>query len=314
MVKDILRWARDVVVEHEVGAPLPVRLAADGDAIEADLRDDGGEPVGARIPISRRPNPAPHPILKEIHACEVAGRTLEAHDGEALLERVGAALETIAPGGVLPLLWFRAPATGYEVAAYRDGGELACPVLGAGRRLRAPTVAGLRDEVTRHLVSSGQLHEDDELEVRLLRPADVRRVAPAAVLVSPRSWLPCLGADGAVETIDPVGDAPLRAPDVIEILRAARERTGDEDLHVTGADQAAWYAAAARSSDSGLRLTATGDGAALELEIRRLPAGELAVAVEDGGVSVFVAGGPEALAALVGARLAGSGLSEFRAD
>src|SRR5215212_3995292 len=170
----VFRWARDVVVEHEMGAPPALTLAEDGQAFEVDLREGGR----VRLPISRRPNPSPHPILKEIHSCEVAGRTLEAESTDALGERAAAALETIAPGGRLPVLWFRAPATGYEVAAYREGDDLACPVLGSGRRLKAPTVAGLRDQVMRHLVAAGQLHEDDDIEVRVLRPADVRRIAP----------------------------------------------------------------------------------------------------------------------------------------
>ena len=32
----------------------------------------------ATLPVYRRVNPSPHPILKEIYFCEVAGKTLEA--------------------------------------------------------------------------------------------------------------------------------------------------------------------------------------------------------------------------------------------
>jgi hypothetical protein len=306
----ILRWARDVVVAQELGEPPALRMSADGAGFEVDLRDGGR----IRLPVSRRPNPSPHPILKEIHACEVAGRTLEAESTEALAERVVAALETIAPGGRLPLLWFRAPATGYEVAAYRDGDDVACPVLGAGRRLKAPTVAALRREVTRNLVSGGQLHEDDELEVRMLRAADARRIAPRAVLSSERQWLPCVGDDGGLRTLDPVGGAPVEAGDLLTLLREARRRSGDARLHAVDVDPDAWHEAAGATRPSGMRLTAepqSGSGPRLELEVRRLPAGDLAAAVDDDGIQVFLAADERALAELVGNRLARSGFVAF---
>src|SRR5262245_55103887 len=63
----------------------------------------------AGIPVYRRPNPAQHPILKEIYSCEVAGQTLEAANVFALRTKVQAALETIAPAHSLPLCYFIAP-------------------------------------------------------------------------------------------------------------------------------------------------------------------------------------------------------------
>src|ERR687890_377409 len=106
----MMRWIRDVVAEQELGAPPALAVAPGGDAFEVELREGGR----LRLPITRRPNPSPHPILKEIHACEIAGRTLEAESTDALAVRAAAALEAIAPGGRLPVLWFREPATGYE--------------------------------------------------------------------------------------------------------------------------------------------------------------------------------------------------------
>ena len=69
-------------------------------------------------------NPSPHPILKEIHHCEVAGQTLEAANVYALKAKVERLLETIAPARALPLCYFRAPAMDYELPVYEQGGWL----------------------------------------------------------------------------------------------------------------------------------------------------------------------------------------------
>src|SRR5919199_122305 len=89
----------------------------------------GGQEV-ARIPVAKRPNAAPHPILKEIHYCEVAGRTLEAANVYALREKVARLLEGIAPGRALPLCYFRVPAMDYELPVYEEDGALTSPVIG----------------------------------------------------------------------------------------------------------------------------------------------------------------------------------------
>src|SRR5919206_2590515 len=98
----------------------------------------GGET--ARIPIFRRTNEAPHPILKEIHYCEVAGRTLEAANVYALREKVARLLEGIAPGRALPLCYFRVPAMDYELPVYEDDGKILAPIIGAPN-LRADDLA-----------------------------------------------------------------------------------------------------------------------------------------------------------------------------
>src|SRR3954447_16208126 len=108
----------------------------------------------ARIPISHRVNPDPHPLLEEIHSCEVAGMHLEAANVLALRAKVAAQLEMMAPGRALPLCYFRAPAMDYELAVYEEGGRLHVPVIG-GPRLRATDLAGIRQHVCRYLTSAG---------------------------------------------------------------------------------------------------------------------------------------------------------------
>src|SRR3954463_6686291 len=162
----------------------------------------GGQEI-ARIPIDHRINRDPHPILKEIHFCEVGGRALEAANVYARRAKVARQLETIAPGRSLPLCYFRAPAMDYKLPVYEEGGRLTVPGIG-GPRLRAGDLAGIRRHVCRYLVNAGYVREPDEVIVGVLRPRDLRRVAPAAVfrdLDDRDVWLPSvdgISAEGAV--------------------------------------------------------------------------------------------------------------------
>src|SRR5439155_6586931 len=150
----------------------------------------GGTRAG--LPVHRRENPAPHPVLKEIYQCEVAGKVLEAANIYALRAKVQRQLEVIAPAHSLPLCYFRAPRFDYSLPVHEEGSHLVCPLL-AGPRIKADTLAELRDPVVRHLQSAGYLMPDEEPEVLVLRPSDLRLVPPAAVvrcLDDPAVWMP----------------------------------------------------------------------------------------------------------------------------
>jgi hypothetical protein len=90
--------------------------------------------------VYRRINQAPHPILKEVHYCEVAGRNLEAANVYALKEKVAQLLDGIAPARTLPLAYFRVPAMDYSVPVYEDDGKIVSPVIG-GPKLKADDLA-----------------------------------------------------------------------------------------------------------------------------------------------------------------------------
>ena len=141
--------------------------------------------VRAGLPVYRRENPSPHPVLKEIYQCEVAGKVLEAANIYALREKVQRQLEVIAPARSLPLCYFRAPRYDYSLPVHEEGSHLVCPVL-TGPKIRARSLAELRGPVVRHLLTAGYLTSDEEPDVLVLRPSDLRLVPPAAVIRSPR--------------------------------------------------------------------------------------------------------------------------------
>jgi hypothetical protein len=324
-------------------APIPIDLerAADGAyAFRLGVRAGFGGQQTARIPIEWRVNPAPHPILKEIHSCEVGGRALEAANVYALRAKVAAQLEAIAPGRSLPLCYFRAPAMDYELPVYEDGGRLHAPVIG-GPRLRAGDLAGIRRHVCRYLVNAGYVREPDEVIVGVLRPRDLRRVAPAAIfrdLHDHDVWLPSVegvSAEGPVvgvlgraarlqvEERPRAGAGPAAAQsapaatDVIELLRFLRTAGMGGALYATEVRAEIWAAALATTADTRRRLVAyltDDDATELELEIRRAAFGEVVVALEDRGITVFLARDEDDLAQLAGEYLAAAGFLRFAAE
>lgn len=329
--------------EHD---PVPIYLErGDGDdyVYRLGVRAGFGGQETARLPVQRRPNPSPHPILKEIHVCEVAGQTLEAANLYSLQAKVARQLETLAPGRSLPLCYFRVPAMDYELPVYEQGGELTSPVLG-GPNLKARDLAGIRQVVCRYLISAGYVHGADEVTVGVVRPRDLKLVEPAALLRSHTDgelWLPAvegISAEGPVVGMvgrptqlrrrerrrkgggPTVEDTPPAAPDVIGLLRFLRselDRAGEKSaagLYATDVRPEIWAAAEAHTEDAGSRLVAyltDPDATRLELAVRRTGAGDVAVALEDTGVNVFLAQDEDGLARQVGRHLAGDEFLRF---
>jgi hypothetical protein len=345
----LLAWAGRVIADRGEDEPVPIHLERVSEhdyTFRLGVRAGFGGGETARIPVTRHVNPSPHPVLKEIHRCEVAGRILEAANVYALKAKVVRALETIAPGRTLPLCYFRAPAMDYELPVFEQGGWLTSPVLG-GPRLRAHDLAGIRRQVCRYLESAGYVNHADEVTVGVVRPRDLRRVPPAAVLRShsdPELWIPTVegtSPDGPVVGV--VGQAPqLRrgerrrrgagpsveytapaAPDVIALIRYMQTELGRAGqmaawgLYAGEVRPEIWAAAEERTDDAGLRLVAhltDDDSTRLELAVRRTGAGDVAAALEDRGINVFLAPDEKALATHVGHHLVSADFLRFTTE
>jgi hypothetical protein len=343
-------WIRDVVVEQGEPEAVPIHLerSADGGyAFRLGVRAGFGGQEVARIPIAWRPNPADHPILKEIHSCEVAGRELEAANVYALRAKVASLLEAIAPARALPLCYFRVAEVDYEMPVYEDGDHVVSPVIG-GPKLKADDLAGMRRNVCRHLISAGYVHDPDEVTVGVLRPRDLRRVPPAAVFRSHADddvWIPSvegISADGPVVGLleqatrlrrperrragpgpAPRAAAPA-APDVVELLRFLRTELSRSAgvpeplaLYASEVREEIWAAAERNTSDTGRRLVAylsDDERTTLELAIRRTGFGETVTALEDRGINVLLAADEDALATSVGRYLAAHDFLRFASE
>jgi hypothetical protein len=346
-------WFRETVTETTGGlAPVPIGLERNPEAVvelgaynppEVPLyvlrvglaSGFGGTEAG--LPVYRRENEAAHPVLKEIYHCEVAGQTLEAANVYALREKVRRTLEVIAPAHTLPLCYFRAARLDYSLPVYQEGGKLVCPVL-AGPKIKAPDLASMREPVIRHLRASGYLMPDEEAEIQVVRPSDLRLVPPAAVLRSldqPETWLPTVegsSPQGPVigllthsaelrrserrrAGVAPV-DVPPSAPDVTALMRSIGQemarRGGPANpwtLYATHVRPEIWARTEELTDPTPRRLECylEGDDGQLELPIRHTTAGEVLTAIQERSITVFVAGDDQALGAVVGRYLQEAG-------
>lgn len=344
----VWRWAKHVVADRGEEAPVPIfleRFGHDGGyRFRLGLRAGFGGQEAARIEVHRRMNADPHPVLKEIFTCEVAGRTLEAANVFALQAKVAALLEAIAPARTLPLCYFRAAAMDYELPVYEHEGRISSPIIG-GPKLRATDLAGIRRHICRYLVSAGYAREPEDVDVLVLRPRDLRLVPPAAVLRStadPEVWIPCVDGfsdEGPVVGVlehaprlrhprrarqgagPAAGEASPAAPEIVSLLRYVRLELArgrplldPSTLYAADVRRDQWTLAEARLSDSHARLVAylaDEQGTRLEMAIRRTGAGESTTAIEDRGISVFAADSDEDLAGAVGRYLAAQGFLRF---
>ena len=345
-------WSRTKrIATDQTGGVEPVEIDLErnpGAVLELGAQNPPGVPIyvlrvgveggfaGSRagLPVYRHTNPSPHPVLKEIYTCEVAGKVLEAANIFALREKAQRQLEVIAPGHSLPLCYFRAPRFDYSLAVYGEGSHLVCPVL-AGPRIKARTLAEIREPVVRHMHTAGYLFDDEEPEVLVVRPSDLRQVPPAAVvrcLDADELWMPMvegISADGPVVglLVQPAelagerrrrrghgaDETPPSAPDVTALLRYL-----GHEMAVRGALLNPWalYAADVRPEiwarteelTDGTNRTLTAHlegGEVLEAPVRHTAAGESVGALrEEERISVFLAGDDDALADIVGRYLA----------
>jgi len=336
-----------VIADRGENDPVPIFLEkgdANGYSFRLGLRAGIGGQEVARIPVGKRINPDPHPVLKEIHHCEVAGRVLEAANPYALRDKVGALLDSIAPSRSLPLAYFRVPAMDYVVPVYEDDGHIVSPVIG-GPNLKSRDLAGIRSEVCRYLMATGYVNDAGEVTVGVLLPSDLSLVAPAAIVRSlsdPEMWIPTVegsSAEGPVVGVlghaaqlrpaerrragagPAAQDTAPAAPDVISLIRFVRaelERMHSEidpaALYASEVRPEVWAAAQSRTDDAGSRLVAfldDGESTRLELSVRRTSAGDVAVALEDSHINVFLAPSDNALARQVGTYLAAADFLRF---
>jgi hypothetical protein len=294
----------------------------------------GGSRAG--LPVFRHENPSPHPILKEIYRCEVAGKVLEAANVHALRDKVRRQLEVIAPTRSLPLCYFRAARFDYSLPVYEQGSRLVCPVL-TGPKIKAHDLAGLRGPLVRWLSAAGYLAEGEEPEVLVVRPSDMRLVAPAAMircLDDPGLWLAAVegtSEEGPVVGLlshpaelrteerrrrgAPAATAPPSAPDVTGLLRyighemAVRGRLPDPwALYAREVRPEIWARAEELTEPTNQRLACQLEGGeSLEVPIRRAAAGEVVAGLQEREITVFLAGDSEALASSVARYLVETG-------
>jgi hypothetical protein len=348
------------VVRDQTGGVEPIQVALErnpGAVVELGAENPPDVPIyvlrvgirggfgGTRagLPVFRHENPSPHPILKEIYRCEVAGKTLEAANVYALRGKVERQLEVIAPARSLPLCYFRAPRFDYSLPVYEDGSRLVCPVL-TGPKIKAADLGGLRGPLVRWLRSAGYLMDDEQPEILVVRPSDIRLVPPAAVIQSlddASLWLPAV--EGTSEGGSVIGllsnptelreherrrhgpatpDAPPSAPDVTGLLRYVGHELAVRGhvvnpwaLYATDVRPEIWARTEELTDPTGQRLTCQMEGGeGLEVPVRHTAAGEVVAGLQERGITVFLGGDVDSLATSVARYLVEIGFLRHTGD
>lgn len=344
-------WIRRVATDTGGGfEPIPVEIERNPTAVvelgaenppdvhlyllRVGMRSGFGQ-TEAGLPVYRRVNPSPHPILKEIYFCEVVGQTLEAANIFSLRSKVQQTLETIAPARTLPLCYFIAPRFDYSVPVYEEGSHLVCPVL-TGPKIKGVELASIRVPVTRWLRTGGYLGPAEEPQVQAVRPSDLRLVPPAAVircLDDELLWMPSvdgISAEGPVIglVVHPAelqvserrrlgSDAPPppSAPDVAGLLRYVGTELAQRGhllnpwaLYATDVRPDVWARTEELTDPSERLLHCYLEGGdELALPLRHTAAGEVTVALQEDRLVVFLAGDEDALSQSVGRYLTAGG-------
>src|SRR5436190_11609026 len=352
------RWFARNIRPDTHGEPVPISLERNREAVvemgaenppdlplyrfRVGLRAGFSGSASAAIPVFKRVNPHPHPILKEIFYCEVAGSELEAANVHALRDKVSRMLEALAPARSLPLAYFRVPVSDFSLPVYEEGGKLVCPMV-AGANLKGADLAQIRGAVCRYLVNGGYVADASQVEVSVVRPSDLKLVAPAAVIRSlddPELWFASvegrsseglvIGLLGDATALRPAErrragvqelDVPPAASDVASLLRLVVNgliETGRAEdgscLYATHVRPEIWARTEQLTDDLGRRLVCwleADEPVRLELPLRRTAAGELLTALHDEGIAVFTGADESRLAARVGQYLSGSGFLRF---
>src|SRR5439155_8908121 len=204
-----------------------------------------------------------------------------------------------------------------------------CPMV-AGANLKGEDLASIRRAVCRYLVNGGYVSDASQVEISVVRPSDLKLVAPAAVIRSlddPDLWFASVegrspeglvvGLLGEATELRPAErpragrqelDSPPAASDVASLLRLVANGltekgriTEASSLYATHVRPEVWARTEELTDDVGRRLICwLDDGdqpARLELPLRRTAAGELVTALEDEGIAVFTGADESALAA-----------------
>jgi hypothetical protein len=336
----------EVGLERNPGAVVELGAANPPDVPIYVLRVEVGGGFGgtrAGLPVFRHENPSPHPILKEIYRCEVAGKVLEAANVYALRDKVQRHLEVIAPARSVPLCYFRAARFDYSLPVYEEGSRVVCPVL-TGPKIKAHDLAALRAPLVRWLRSAGYLAAGEEPEVLVVRPSDMRLVVPAAVIRSLDDhslWWPTVegtSTEGPVVGLlsHPAelrtderrrrgfahADAPPSAPDVTGLLRyvghemVVRGRLRNPwGLYACEVRPEIWARTEELTDPTPRRLSCHLEGGeGLDVPIRHTAAGEVVAGLQERGITVFLAGDDDALGAVVGRYLVEVGFLRHPGD
>jgi hypothetical protein len=236
-----------------------------------------GEGRTARLPVFWRPNPARHPLVKELYWTQILGTTVEKGNLDALERVVPEAIEAVVDYGTLPYYLLSLPIWD-KLPIYLSGDKL-CLHLPDGPTLTAEDIGQLWRRLGDHLLGIGKLHSRQEIAVRIVLWKDLQTYPMALALGNGNVWIPIFshpGSEGFRLNYDAIG-VPSRFLDVADVFALRREVAADLaerraimspfELRMDQVGEDVWEALQSYVSPSGYVLSYFGEEARVQMPV-----------------------------------------------
>lgn len=236
-----------------------------------------GEGRTARLPVFWRPNPARHPLVKELYWTQILGTTVEKGNLDALERVVPEAIEAVVDYGTLPYYILSLPIWD-KLPIYPSGGKL-CLHLPDGPTLTAEDIGQLWRRLGDHLLGIGKLHSRQEIGVSIVLWKDLQTYPMALAFSNGSVWIPIFSqpaVEGLRLNYDVIG-VPSRFLDVAEVFALRRQIAADLvdtramtspfDLKIEQVGEEVWEAIEGQVKPSGYVLSYFGEDARVEMPV-----------------------------------------------
>lgn len=202
----------------------------------------------ATLPVYWRPNPAPHPILKEIYAVEVAGITVEKGNLLALEKALPDAVQSLTNYGTLPYYFIELPGRARR-PVYLVEGKLQAS-LGGGPQFSGDDIGQLWQRLGDYLIRTREIKQREEITVSLLFWKELRIYPPAFVLRNGNDgvWIPIFYREeslnydviGQPSRLLPISEAFNLREEVAASLTASKMLSSPLDLRLEQVQKEIW--------------------------------------------------------------------------
>lgn len=236
-----------------------------------------GEGRTAHLPVFWRPNPARHPLVKELYWTQILGTTVEKGNLVALERAIPEAIAAVIDYGTLPYYLLSSPIWD-RLPIYLNGSRLSIG-LPDGPTLTAGDIGELWRKLGDHLLGIGKLHSREEIEVSIVLWKDLQTYPMALAFGNGRAWIPIFShpsVEGLRLNYDAIGVPSrfLEPEEVFDLRRevasdlvAARALSSPFDLKMVQLSDEIWEALKQRASPTDYVLAYSSDGARVEMQI-----------------------------------------------
>lgn len=177
----------------------------------------------SRIPVYWRPNPSPHPMLKEIYSAEIAGITIEKGNLFSLKDSIPDVIQSIIDFGTLPYYYLIFP--GGRIPVYHcDDNKFHIKMRG-GPEFSGENVSVISKKFSDYLIDTHLIRRMSEVDIALLYWKEMRLYPSAFILTYGENvWVPIFyREDGDIKLNYDVVGTPSKIYPLTDAFKLRRE-------------------------------------------------------------------------------------------